>query len=100
VDQVGGVEFGLTNPESHMDKVRAKAFENAKARAELLVKTAGMTLGKPISITLGGAQPPAMPMPVMAKAMRLDMAEAASVAPSLPGMSTLSETVSVTFEIQ
>ncbi|MFO0388886.1 MAG: SIMPL domain-containing protein [Alphaproteobacteria bacterium] len=101
VDQVGGVEFGLADPESHMLKVRAKAFENAKAKAELLAKTAGMTLGKPISISLGGAQPPVMPMPMMAK-----MADAAmemgggSVAPSLPGMSTIREAVSVTFEME
>ncbi len=101
VDQVGGVEFGLADPESHMLKVRAKAFENAKAKAELLAKTAGMTLGKPISISLGGAQPPVMPMPMMAKASRgMDMAEEMSVAPSLPGMSTISETVSVTFELE
>ncbi len=102
VDQVGGVEFGLADPESHMTKVRAKAFENAKARAELLAKTAGVTLGKPISISLGGAQPPVMPMPMMKMAMDTmgGRAESASVAPSLPGMSTLTETVSVTFEIE
>ncbi len=101
VDQVGGVEFGLADPESHMLKVRAKAFENAKAKAELLAKTAGMALGsKPVSISLGGAQPPVMPMPMMAKMADAAMESGGSVAPSLPGMSTIRETVSVTFEME
>lgn len=100
VDQVGGVEFGLSDPESHMLKVRAKAFENAKAKADLLAKTAGMTLGKPISISLGGAAPPVMPVPMMARMADVAMEQSGTVAPSLPGVSTIRETVSVTFEME
>lgn len=101
VDQVGGVEFTMKDREVKAAEVRTKAFENAKAKAMALAKVAGVKLGRPISIDAGagGAGHPPMPMPMMARSAGMAMS-AESVAPSLPGMITLSESVNVTFEME
>jgi len=47
---VNGVSFSIEDPSAAMGEARVKAMEDAKMRAETLAKTAGVTLGKPISI--------------------------------------------------
>lgn len=100
IDQVNGVSFSIGKPEERADLLRVKAVENARSRAAQLAAAAGAKLGKVISISMNGAAQPPM-MPVMGRAMmaKADMAES-SVAPSLPGMTSLSESVSVTFELE
>jgi uncharacterized protein len=98
VDQVGGVEFGLADREAHMEKVRIKAMENARAKAQTLAKAANVKLGPVINISTTGMPLMPPPMPMM-RAMSADMMEK-SVAPSLPGMVTLHETVQVTFGLE
>jgi uncharacterized protein len=101
IDQVNNVEFSLAEPETHAAKVRIKAYENARAKASALAAAAGVKLGQPINITAGGTPPP-MPVPMMmsAKAFGGDALREQSVAPSLPGMITLSESLSVTFTLE
>ena len=100
IDQVNGIEFRLSKPENHAADLRVKAFENAKSKAAALAQAAGAKLGKALVIsTVSNSIDMPSPMPVMAKAMRADMAEM-SVAPSLPGMVELSESVTVSFELQ
>jgi uncharacterized protein YggE len=98
IDQVNGLEYRLADPEAHGVALRDKAFANAKAKAEALAQAAGSKLGKALEIsTDGGGMPrPPRPMPMMAAAARAE----ASVAPSLPGMIELRESVSVTFELE
>jgi uncharacterized protein YggE len=101
IDQVSGVEFAVANPEPVADKLRLKAFENARAKAQALAATAGMKLGKPISISVSGSYaPPMLPMPMARMAMAADSAEKLSVAPSLPGMLELREEVNVVFALE
>lgn len=102
VDQINGIEFELSDREARAGKVRVKAFEVAQAKAAALAAAAGMKLGKPLTInTDGHYTPPIMPMPMMAKAMMADAGGAeSSVAPTLPGMVTLRESVSVVFELE
>lgn len=99
VDQVDGIEFQLSDREAHAASVRTKAFEVAKAKAETLAKAAGVTLGKPLSISTSGQgmERPLYAANVMMKAEAMD---ASSVAPSLPGMIDLRESVSVTFGLE
>lgn len=98
IDQVNGVSFGLSDPEKKQDALRVKAVQNAKARAQLLADAAGAKLGRVITLSTSGAVSPPMPMPMYAMA-KSRMAED-SVAPSLPGLTTLQESVSVTFELE
>ena len=99
IDQVNGIEFTLKNPEDAAMKLRAKAVANAKATAEALAQAAGVKLGQPIAISEGGASMPMPPQAMMA--MRADVAmEKSSVAPSLPGLIKLSQSVNVTFGLE
>lgn len=97
IDQVSGVNFQIANPEARADTLRVRAVQDAKARAELLAAAAGAKLGKVVSISMDGASPPPQ-VPMMQRAM---MAKAeSSVAPSLPGMNMLQESVSVSFALE
>jgi len=100
IDQVNGVNFTLAHPEALADKLRVKAVKNARARAEMMAEAAGAKLGKVIMISAGGAMPP--PMPMMEGRMLMAMSKAAdsAPAPSLPGVITFQENVSVTFELE
>lgn len=100
IDQVNNVEFQLSEPDKATTEVRIKAFNNAKAQAEALATAAGAKLGPAMSISTSGAEVPRPVMPMMmAKAMAADAA-APSVAPSMPGAITLTETVEVSFALQ
>ena len=100
VDQVNGIEFRLADPEKYAAGLRTKAFENAKAKAASLAQAAGAKLGPAITInTSDVAMPIPGPRPVMMMAKAADMAES-SVAPSLPGMVELRQSVTVTFGLE
>lgn len=101
VDQVSGVEFSVANPDAISDRLRVKAMENAKTKATALAAAAGVKLGKPLSINAGGGYVPPMPIP-MARMAMMDSggAEKTSVAPSLPGMLDMRESVSVVFALE
>jgi len=99
ITQVNSVSFTIAKPEERADALRVKAVQNAKVRAEAMAGAAGAKLGKVISITMNGSIQP--PMPMMARAGMAKMAmDESSVAPSLPGMNTLQESVSVSFELE
>jgi len=54
---VNGVSFSIEDPTTAMAEARLKAMEDAKARATALADSAGVTLGKPISINESYAMP-------------------------------------------
>lgn len=100
IDQVNGMEFALAKPEDYAGKVRIRAYDDAKAKAEALSKAAGMKLGQPISISTTGSVPVLpSPMPAGAEA-RMMMADKASVAPSLPGLILVNQSVTVMFALE
>lgn len=101
VDQVSGVEFSVANPDAISDRLRIKAMENARAKASALAQAAGVKLGRPLQISVsGGYAPPPMPMMRASMAMADGAAEKMSVAPSLPGMLELRESVNVVFALE
>jgi uncharacterized protein YggE len=74
------------------------AFAEAKAKAEILARAAGRTVGRALAITEGGAALPPGPMPMYRRA---EMAQAASyAAPVESGAEDIAFTVSVVFELQ
>ena len=99
IDQINGVNFTLANPEGHADTLRVKALQNAHARAQMLAEAAGVTLGKVILISTNQAamQPP---LPMMAGRSLGMMKQDSSVAPSVPGLVSLEESIFVTYELQ
>lgn len=100
IDQVNNVSFGFADPEAYANKLRVKAVQDARSRAQMLADAAGAKLGKVISISMSNAEMP-RPIPMMRAPMmaKAEMADT-SVAPSLPGLSRLSESVSVIFELE
>lgn len=100
IDQISGVQFAVSDAEKRGDALKVKAVENARMRAEMLATAAGAKLGRVISINSDGAV--MQPQPMMMRAMKAPMGGMAesSVAPSLPGLSTLHESISVSYELE
>ena len=91
-NEIGGINFTVTQASKHLDEAREKAIADARRKAEIYAKAAGVTLGEPISISEEGA-----PVPMFRGKMAAPMAAGAQVA---PGEETLSVTVSVSWAIK
>ena len=91
-NDIGGIHFAVSNPSKLLDEARPKAIADARRKAEIYAKAAGVTLGDPVSISEGGAMPP---MPMVRKAS-MDFA----AAPVAPGEETLHINVSVSWAIK
>ena len=93
---VSGVTFTVSDPARGRDTGLQSAFADAKAKADVLAKAAGRSIGRALAITEGGA---AQQMPVPMMRMRAEMAQMASV-PVESGTEEITFTVSVMFELQ
>jgi uncharacterized protein YggE len=70
----GGVSFGLSEPGPIEDAARQAAVADARRKAELFAKAAGVTLGPLLSLQEAGGVSPPMPMERMEMAMTADIA--------------------------
>ena len=91
-NDIGNISFEVTQASKLLDEAREQAVADARRKAEIYAKAAGVTLGEPISISEEGA-----PGPVFRSKMAAPMAAGAPVA---QGEETLSVTVSVTWAIK
>lgn len=91
-NDIGGINFTVSQPSKHMDDAREKAVADARRKAEIFARAAGVTLGEPISISEEGS-----PTPLFRGKMAAPMAVGAPVA---QGEETLSVTVSVSWAIK
>jgi uncharacterized protein YggE len=91
-NEIGGINFTVTQASKHLDEAREKAIADARRKAEIYAKAAGVTLGEPISISEEGA-----PTPMFRGKLAAPMAAGAPVA---QGEETLSVTVSVSWAIK
>ena len=93
-NQVGGISFSLADPTAASNQARAAAMSDAHARAQTLAAAAGLTLGRPISISEVSAPTP-VPMDLRA------MAAPAAGAPTQvqPGTTQVEVDVTVTYAI-
>ena len=94
-NEIGGINFVVTQASKALDDARAKAVADARRKAEIYARAAGVTLSEPLSITEEGAAPP----PVFRSKMAAPMAGNAP-APVAPGEELLSITVNVTWAIK
>ncbi|NWH09519.1 MAG: SIMPL domain-containing protein [Alphaproteobacteria bacterium] len=92
-NNVNGVSFTLADPKPVLNKAREEAVRDAKAKADLLAATAGVSVTRVLSITEGGG---GMPQPML----RMMAADAQASTPIAAGQETMSATVTVMFEIQ
>jgi uncharacterized protein YggE len=92
-NEIGGINFTVSQASKLLDEAREKAVADARRKAEIYARAAGVTLGAPLSISEGGA--PVIPM------FRARMAPmAAAATPIAQGEETLSVSVSITWAIK
>jgi uncharacterized protein YggE len=91
-NDIGGINFMVSQASKLLDDAREKAIADARRKAEIYAKAAGVTLGAPISISEEGS-----PAPMQFRKMAGGMATAAPVA---QGEETLGVTVSVSWAIK
>ncbi len=92
-NDIGGINFMVSQASKLLDDAREKAVADARRQAEIYARAAGVTLGAPLSITEEGNQGP-MPFRKMAVGM------AASPTPIAQGEETLQVTVNVSWAIK
>lgn len=91
-NDIGGIDFMVSQASKHLDEAREQAVADARRKAEIYAKAAGVTLGAPLSISEEGS---AAPMTYR----RLSAGKASS-APVAQGEETLAVTVSVSWAIK
>jgi uncharacterized protein YggE len=91
-NQIDGVNFGLADPAPVLDKAREAAVADARRKAELIAKAAGVKLGRILAIAEPGSEPP---RPMMAAYAR----EKLDAVPVEAGESEFTARVNVTWEI-
>jgi len=90
---IGGIGFSVSNASKLLDDARGQAVADARRKAEIYAKAAGVTLGAPLGISEEGAPGP-MPFRKMAVGM------AVSPTPVAQGEETLQITVRVSWAIK
>ncbi|MGY8669216.1 SIMPL domain-containing protein [Bradyrhizobium sp. UFLA05-109] len=93
-NDVGNISFEVTQASKLLDGAREQALADARRKAEIYAKAAGVTLGAPISISEGGGPMPLFKSRIAAAPM------AAAPAQVAPGEETLSVTVNVSWAIK
>jgi uncharacterized protein YggE len=91
-NDIGGINFMVSQSSKLLDDAREQAIADARRKAEIYAKSAGVTLGAPISISEGGYA-----APIQFRKLAAPMAAAAPVA---QGEETLGVTVSVSWAIK
>ncbi|MBS0248972.1 MAG: SIMPL domain-containing protein [Proteobacteria bacterium] len=89
-NEMSGIEFIVSEQSKLLDQARDDAIADARRKAELYAKAAGVKLGSVTSIVEEGSSPP--PRPVM-QALR------AGAVPVAPGEQMLRAAVTVSFEL-
>ncbi len=91
-NNIGGINFMVSAASKLLDDAREQAIADARRKAEIYAKAAGVTLGSPVSISEEGAPGPA-PFRKMAAGM-------AASAPVAQGEETLHVVISVSWAIK
>jgi uncharacterized protein YggE len=91
-NDIGGINFGVSEASRLLDDARVAAIADARRKAEIYAKAAGVILGSPLSISEGGGA-----LPMQFRKMAVGMAAATPIA---QGEETLQVSVSVSWAIK
>jgi len=94
-NDIGNVSFEVSQASKLLDDAREKAVADARRKAEIYAKAAGVALGQPLSIAESGA-----PQPVFHAKMMRNAPMATTPTPVEQGEETLSVSVAVTWQIK
>lgn len=89
-NQVSGIAFDLSDPATPADAALAEAVADARRKAEIMAKAAGVRLVRVLSVQAGGSGP--LPF-------RADLAFAKAAVPVMPGESQVTANATVTWEV-
>ncbi|SHN73979.1 SIMPL domain-containing protein [Bradyrhizobium erythrophlei] len=92
-NEIGGINFMVSQASKLLDDARGQAVADARRKAEIYAKAAGVTLGAPLSISEEGAAQPLF-------RARMAAPMAAAPVPIAQGEETLSITVGMTWAIK
>jgi uncharacterized protein len=92
-NDIGGINFMVSQASKLLDDAREQAVADARRKAEIYAKAAGVTLGAPLSISEEGSPGPMFRGKMMAAAPM-------AATPIAQGEETLSVTVSVSWAIK
>ena len=92
-NDIGGIAFTVSNASKLLDGAREQAIADARRKAEIYAKAAGVSLGAPVNISEESS-------PVPAPFRKNIATMAAAPAPVSPGEETLQVTVSVSWAIK
>lgn len=90
--RINSISYSIEDDSQLVRDARARAFDDAKDRADQYAELAGLTLGKVISISESAGSTPPMPMPVPRGAME-------AAVPLEPGEQTVGFSVTVIWEL-
>jgi hypothetical protein len=90
-NDIGGINFTVSQPSKLLDDARERAVDDARRKAEIYAKAAGVSLGAPLGISEEGS-----PGPVFRSKMAAPMA----ATPIAQGEETLSVRVNVSWAIK
>jgi uncharacterized protein YggE len=93
-NQMSGISFGLNEPQGVLDEARIEAIADARRRAELYAKAAGVRVGKVQKINEQNVR---FPQPV---AMARSYAMAAEAVPVAAGQEEFHVTIDMTFALE
>jgi uncharacterized protein YggE len=92
-NDIGGINFVVSQASKLLDDAREKAISDARRKAEIYAKAAGVTLGEPLNISEEGSAAPVFRSKMASGGM-------AAAAPVAQGEETLSVSVSVSWAIK
>ncbi|MCA0432527.1 MAG: SIMPL domain-containing protein [Proteobacteria bacterium] len=94
-NQINGINFMVSQPDTYLDEARKLAVADARRKAELFAAAAGIGLGEIVAIGEGGASAPS---PVFTKYARAAASDAP--VPVAQGEQSLTADVSITWSIK
>lgn len=97
VNQIDNVTYSIDDPDKLRSEARQKAVDNARAKAEVLVKGLGVKLGRVVSFTEDNSSSPFPPVPM---GYRGEGGGGGGMSPTEPGTQDVTVTVTVTFELK
>ena len=97
-NEVNGPSFTLDEPRAALDEARTEAMANARQRAQLYARAAGMRVVRILTITEGGGYYPVQEMMVVGRSAAMS-APPPPPTPVAPGELTLGVNLSVQFEL-
>src|SRR6202011_5861000 len=93
-NDIGGINFMVSQASKLLDDAREKAIADARRKADIYAKAAGVTLGEPLSISEEGSAAP------LFRSNKMAVGGMAAAAPVAQGEETLSVSVSVSWAIK